>query len=466
MQRRFEIRKQQLLADCEVPVKVFAKVTNRLDEFAGPFIKSFWRPEQRQHAQTYLEGLMSDLDQKNSESIAYRHDQDRQGLQHFIGSSLWDHRPLIQELVRQIAADLGEADGVIVFDPSGFPKQGRDSAGVKRQWIGRLGKVDNGQVGVYMGYVSRREHALVDTRLYLPEEWAKDRKRRNKCGVPREIRYQTRHELALEMLAEHGGLLPHAWITGDDEMGRPKWFREALHEKGERYLLAVPSNTLIRDLDGEKPDYAGRGRKPERRFERAEKWRGSLSRNAWTHVRVRDGEKGPLTLEIVQCRVVARTDKQRVGTREELLILTRIKQEDGTFKQDSYLSNAPADTLLEELARVVKAEHEIEECLERAKSESGLADYQVRTWAGWYHHQTLSLMATWFLIQETLRGQQSTPALTLPQVREGLAVILHEASGCAALERMVRERTRRLQRNEMARFYHWKKHNLLAPLKI
>ena len=131
MQRRFEIRKQQLLADCEVSPKVFAKVTNRLDEFAGPFVKSFWRPEQRQHAQRYLEGLMSDLDQKNSESIAYRHDEDRQGLQHFMGSSLWDHRPLIQELVRQIAAEVGEADGVIVFDPSGFPKQGRNSVGVK-----------------------------------------------------------------------------------------------------------------------------------------------------------------------------------------------------------------------------------------------------------------------------------------------------------------------------------------------
>ena len=465
MQRHFEKRKQQLLADCKVSVKVFAKVTDRLDEFATPFVSNLWRPEQRQHAQTYLEGLMSDLDQKNSESIAYRHDQDRQGLQHFIGSSSWDHRPLIEELVRQIATELGEADGVLVFDPSGFPKQGRDSVGVKLRWIGRLGKVDNGQVGIYMGYVSRKEHALVDMRLYLPEEWAKDLKRRKKCGVPREIRYQTRHELALEMLSEHGPRLPHAWVTGDDEMGRPQWFREALQEKGERYLLAVPSNTLIRDLDGKKPDYGGRGRKPERRFERAEKWRGALAEKAWTQVTVRDGEKGPLSLEIVTCRVVAKTEKRRVGA-PELLILTRTKQEGGTFKQDSYLSNAPADTPLEELARVVKAEHEIEECLERAKNESGLADYQVRTWPGWYHHQTLSLMAVWFLIQETLRGQQSTPALTLPQVREGLAVILHEASGCAALDRIARERTRRLQRNEMARFYHWKKHNLLAPLRI
>lgn len=408
---------------------------------------------------------MSDLDQKNSESIAYRYGENRQGLQHFMGSSPWDHRPLIEELVRQVAGGIGEADGIIVFDPSGFAKQGKDSVGVKRQWIGRLGKVDNGQVGIYMGYVSRKEHALVDMRLYLPKEWAKDRKRRKKCGVPDEIGYQTRHELALAMLAEQGSRLPHAWITGDDEMGRPQWFREALDEKGECYLLAVPSNTLIRDLDGKKPEYSGHGRKPERRFERAEKWRKSLPEKAWTHVTVRDGEKGPLSLEIVKCRVVAKTEKRRVGA-SELLVLTRAQQEDGTFKHDSYLSNAPAETPLEELARVIKAEHEIEECLERAKGESGLADYQLRTWLGWHHHQTLSLIATWFLIQETLRGQQSTPALTLPQVREGLAMILHEASGCAALERILHERTRRLQRNEMARFYHWKKHNLLAPLKI
>jgi SRSO17 transposase len=138
---------------------------------------------------------------------------------------------------------LGRADGVIVFDPSGFAKKGAASVAVKRHWLGRLGKVENGQVGIFMGYVSCREHALVDVRLYLPKEWAADRKRRKRCGVPKAARYQTRHELALEMLREKGELLPHAWITGDDEMGRSSRFRANLGGLGERYLLAVPSNT-------------------------------------------------------------------------------------------------------------------------------------------------------------------------------------------------------------------------------
>ena len=123
---------------------------------------------------------------------------------------------------------MGDPDGVIVFDPSGFAKKGIASVGVKRQWLGRLGKVDNGQVGIFMGYVSPREHALVDVRLYLPKEWAADKTRRKRCGVPKAVRYRTRHDLALEMLRENGGLLPHAWVAGDDEMGRSSRFRADL----------------------------------------------------------------------------------------------------------------------------------------------------------------------------------------------------------------------------------------------
>src|SRR6266480_1002967 len=115
---------------------------------------------------------------------------------------------------------------LLVFDPSGFPKSGRESVGVARQWCGRLGKVDNCQVAIYLGYVSRKGHTLVDTRLYLPKEWTKDKARLDKAGVPKACRaYRTRHQLALEMLAENGTCLPHRWIAGDDEMGRPSWFR-------------------------------------------------------------------------------------------------------------------------------------------------------------------------------------------------------------------------------------------------
>jgi SRSO17 transposase len=143
---------------------------------------------------------------------------------------------------------------VLVFDPSGFPKQGTKSVGVQRQWCGRLGKIDNCQVGVCMAYVSAEEHALVNTRLYLPREWAQDKARRKKCHVPRAVTFQTRRELCLDMLEEVGHLLPHGWIAGDDEMGRSSGFRRELRSRNERYLLAVPSNTLIRDLDAALPE--------------------------------------------------------------------------------------------------------------------------------------------------------------------------------------------------------------------
>ena len=123
------------------------------------------------------------------------------------------HQPLITLLARQVDAEIGRPDGVFVFDPSGFAKKGKDSVGVARQWLGRLGKVDNGQVAVYLGYVSREEHALVDVRLYLPREWTQDKARRKDCGVPKDIRFQTRHELALEMLASQGDQLRHGWVS-------------------------------------------------------------------------------------------------------------------------------------------------------------------------------------------------------------------------------------------------------------
>src|SRR5262249_28472601 len=155
------------------------------------------------------------------------------------------HRPLIHELARQVGRELGTPEGVLVFDPSGFAKKGTASVGVQRQWLGRLGKVDNGQVGIFMGYATPHAHALVDVRLFVPQSWAKDRTRRKRCGIPKSVRYRTRHELALEMLQETGPLLPHGWITGDDEMGRSSRFRAELRRRGERYVLAVPSNTTV-----------------------------------------------------------------------------------------------------------------------------------------------------------------------------------------------------------------------------
>jgi SRSO17 transposase len=406
MERRFEVRKQEILKQADIKPQVINGMLKRLEQFAEPFTASFGRREPKENAQMYICGLLSDLQRKNVESIAYRYDRNREAFQKFIGTSPWDYQPLQQELVRQIGAEIGQDDGVIVFDPSGHKKCGDNSVGVQRQWLGRFGKVDNGQVGVYMGYASRKEHGLVDERLYLPRQWANNKARRKKCGVPKPIRYQTRQELALDMLKNNGGYLPHQWIAGDDEMGRPSGFRRDLRALGEQYLLAVPSNTYIRDIQSEPPAYAGRGQPPKQPFQRVDRWVKALRDKTWTKIDVRDGEKCPLVVEIVTCRVIARTERSFHDPVEELLVVTRSADDRGKVKYDYYLSNAPAETLLEELARVVKAEHRIEDCLKRAKSEAGLSDYEVRTWAGWHHHQILCLIALWFLILETSRGKK------------------------------------------------------------
>ena len=409
MERRFEIRRREILREAQVKPQVTKGMLDRLEKFTKPFVMSLGRSERKEHARVYIAGLLSDLQRKNVESIAYRHDQQRVNLQRFIGLAPWAHQPLLKELACQVGRELGQDDGVIVFDPSGHKKCGHDSVGVQRQWLGRLGKIDNGQVGVYMGYASRKEHALVDVRLYLSKEWAKDKVRRKKCGVPKEIRHQTRHELALEMLQGKGRHLPHKWIAGDDEMGRSSRFRRDLRALDEQYLLDAPSNTNVRDLQGPWPAYCGRGRFPKQPFQRVDAWRDSLHKDAWARINVRDGEKGPLVLEIVKRRVLARTERSCREAEEELLVVTRSRDENGKMKYDYHLSNAHPDTPLEELARVVKAEHRIEDGIKRAKSEAGLSDYEVRTWTGWYHHQTLSLIAAWFLIRETQRGGKKHP---------------------------------------------------------
>jgi SRSO17 transposase len=429
MKSVYDQRLEEMLEDAEIPPELLEELLPRLNTFVLPFVAALGGTEQQRHATEYLTGLLSDLKHKTGEGIAYLLDQERQGLQKFIGHVPWDHQPMLATLADQVGQELGEPDAVLVFDPSGFPKKGTKSVGVARQWCGRLGKVDNCQVGVYMAYVSRKEHTLVNTRLYLPREWAKDRGRRFEAGVPKTIKFRTRHELALEMLEESGARLPHGWVAGDDEMGRPASFRRKLATQGERYLLAVPSNTLIRDADATAPEYSGRGRRPMSPFLRVDRWCQSLSESAWTTIDVRDGEKGPLVIDVAKCRVQARTETGGTGP-DELLFLSRERQADNTYKLDYYLSNADPNTPLKELARVGKAAHRIEDCLKRAKGEAGLAGYQVRTWRSWHHHQTLSLLAAWYLNQETRRGKNQDPRFDVEAI----------APPCRGLDRVPFER--------------------------
>jgi len=247
----------------------------------------------------------------------------------------------------------------------------------------------------------------VDLRIFLPEDWAKDKVRRRSCHVPKGVKFRTRHQLCLEMLNENGVRLPHRWVAGDAEMGRSTRFRNDLRQRNERYLLAVPSDTNIRDLDSLPPPWSGNGPYPKRPFERVDYWMATIPEAKWKTIHIRDGEKGPLLVKAIKTRVVAKTADRRIGP-EELLFITHCADEDGKIKHDYYLSNAPADTPLEELARVANAEHRIEECIERAKGEAGLSEYETRTWEGWYHHQILSIIATWFLVLETLRAKKNS----------------------------------------------------------
>src|SRR5262252_109731 len=480
-------RREEVLRDCLVSPDIFHQMVERLDEFVVPYQHVLETATGQRNVHLYLQGLLSYLPGKNAEDIAMFVEVERQVIQDFIGTAPWEHRPLVTVLVGEVVERLGEPDGIIAFDPSSFPKRGTHSLGVKPQRCSHRGKVDNCQVGVFMGYVSRHDHALLDFRLSLPEEWAWDKQRRQECHVPPEVRYQTRPEQCLEMLDLWGAQVPHGWVTGDDELGRHTRFRQALRERGERYVLGVPCTTAVRDLEAPWPAYQGRGRPPKPSWQSVTGWRHALDPDAWTHLTVRDGEKGPVGIEMVKRRVQMRLERKRTGP-EEWLVVTRCPHADaGTWEgqaspnardQDArycyryYLTpacvahRALTEPSLEELARVMKAGACIEASFKRGKGEAGMDEYQVRTWEGWHHHMALSLLAVWFLIGETHRGQQWTPALTLPQVRYGLSVLLLEVFCTSGIDSICRQVSRQLMRNELARFYHHRTRKCLPTRKL
>jgi SRSO17 transposase len=480
-------RHEDLLRDCIVSPHVFEHMGDRLCDFVVPYQHCLETQASQRSMHLYLQGLLSHLNRKNAEQIAALVDVERQVMQDFIGTVPWDHRPLIMVLVGQVVAQLEEPDGIIAFDPSSFPKRGTHSVGVKRQWCGHRGKVDNCQVGVFMGYVTRRDHALLDFRLSLPPEWARDARRRQECHVPEEVRYQTRPEQCLEMLDQWRVHVPHGWVTGDDELGRHTGFRHDLRERGERYVLGVPCTTAIRDLEAPLPAYHGRGRPPKALWQSVTQWRHSLPPTAWRRLTVRDGEKGPVDIEMVTRRVQTRIERKRTGPEEWLVVTRRPLSDDQTLEprasrdatdQDTryryhyYLTPMDGSAVafkepsLGELARVIKAGACIEASFKRGKGEVGMDEYQVRTWQGWHHHMALSLLSVWFLIGETHQGQQWTPALTLPQVRYGLSVLLLEVFCTPSIDYICRQVQRQLLRNELARFYHHRTRKCIPPRKL
>ena len=480
-------RREALLSDCLVSPNVFHQMLDRLGAFVVPYQRALESEAAHHPMHLSLQGLLSQLPRKNAEAIAAWVDVERQVIQDFIGIAPWNHQPLVTVLVGEVAEQLGEPDGIIAFDPSSFPKRGTHSVGVKRQWCGHRGKVDNCQVGVFMGYVSRHEHALLDFRLSLPEEWARDEPRRQACRVPPEVRYHTRQEQCVEMLDAWGNQVPHGWVTGDDELGRHTQFRGTRRERGERYVLGVPCTTTIRDLEAPLPKYPGRGRRPKAPWQSVTAWRQSLPADAWTHLTVRDGEKGPVDIEMVKRRVQTRIERKQTGPQEWLVITRRplaasrtlepkaspdATDQDTRYRSQYYLTPTAGSGVafeepsLGEWARVIKAGACIEASFQRGKGEVGMDEYQVRTWHGWHHHMALSLLAVWFLITETHRGQSLTPALTLPQVRYGLSLLLLEVFSTPGVDSLCSQVQRQLLRNELARFYHHRTRKCIPPRKL
>ncbi len=344
--------------------------------------------QQAEAARIYLEGQLSDLPRKTAEPIAIDHDVDRQRIQYFVGIGRWKDEAVRAELRRHVVQEIGDPEGILILDPSSFPKKGTESVGVKRQWCGRLGKVENSQLGVFIGYVGLGSAALVDAELYLPREWTRDPKRRKKCRVPKDVRFRTTAHIADERLKILSPQFPHAWVTGDAEFGRAAWFRRRLTRRVERYVLEVPSNTLIRPLEGRLPK--GRRKHP---FQQALAWAKARPDSAWTRVRVADGEQGPLEVDALSVPVQAKL-RTRIGPQERLLVTRSVG---ATTEWKCWLSNADPSIPIETLVRVAGQRHRIEECFQRGKGEAGLDHYEVRSWIGWNHHITLSLLALWYL---------------------------------------------------------------------
>jgi SRSO17 transposase len=400
MHTRLAMRPYPLL-DAALPEPV-EHILPPLSAFMKPFVKGLHGQRAAQHATTYVGGLLSELERKHAAAMASRFGLPRLAFQAFIDSEAWDDEPVRAVLRRQVKTHLGHGDGVVVLVPSRVPKTDRRPRSATHQRWGRLGNGEHDQVAMYLGYVSRKGHALVDTQLFVPEQWMQDTARPNAVFTTSRI-YHKPQELALELLATNGVWLPHSWIVGADELGRPYRFRRCLAALGERYMLAMPPHTVIRDLETALPAYGGRGRWPQHPWHQVATWSQSLADETWQHIDECNGSHSPLVIEAVQRRVESKTLRRQHREEETLVVIrTRDCDLDKVVQVEYYLSNAPLETPLGEFVRVVKAAHGIAEYLQCSTRDVGLADYEGCSWIGWQHHQTLALLATWFLVRKSV----------------------------------------------------------------
>ena len=405
------------MSQAQVAPDLVDGLLRRLDLFIVPFAPTLSEPEQQQHATQYVAGLLSGLERKTAEGIAYLHDQERQGLQKFIGSAPWNHQPLLTILAQQVGRELGEPGGVIVFDPSAFAKKGTKSVGVARQWCGRLGKVENCQVGVFLTGVTPGGVAGLDAQLFLTQEWIADRKRRKKTGVPHQIKFQTKPQIAAEMLrrTRAAGKVQFDWIVADSLYGDSGEFLDALEAMPQRYLLEVKKNTLVWTVDpatlpGATPGPKKRKKLGSYRYREVrsvQEIAADLPADAWRPLKLREGANGPLVFEFATLRVWAMRHN-RPGPPVWLVIRRSLDAKEIWY----YVSNADAETPWQTLAMVTGTRFRVEEYFEDGKTHLGMADYEARAWMSWHHHMALASLAHLFVTLTKRDIQRDVPDLT------------------------------------------------------
>ena len=385
----------------------FARVATSFATFHQEFAPLFGRTEARVRSEQYLAGLLvQQTDRRNAENLAeVIAGATPRTLQRFLTEAPWETEPVIDRLQRYVGPRLRQRDGVWVLDETGFPKQGKKSVGVARQYCGTLGKIANCQVGVFLAYVSERGHALVDKALYLPEAWTSDRPRCRAAGVPDELGYQTKAELGLGLLrrAREAGHLTAEWVTADEGYGEVPSLRDTLDAEGWRYVLEVPCNTHVFTQPAQVavPAWSGRGRQPTQPRlvdgapgpQSVESVAASLTAADWQELTVAEGAQGPRTYQFAALRVWESRDS--LPGRACWLVLRH--NLDGS-EPKYYLSNAPPDTPLLRLAQVGAMRWPIETEFQTEKGETGLDEYEVRSWQGWHHHITMAMLAGVFLL--------------------------------------------------------------------
>lgn len=420
--------------ECNLSQEDVERFLDELTNYMELFKPALQRVEQLKRSQTYLRGLLGNAARKNVEQMALGLGEKVRSLQYFVGQSKWAEEPVIAVHQRLVGETLGEEDGVALIDESSVVKQGHESVGVAAQYCGSVGKIANGQVGVYLGYASRKGYSLIEGQLFMPDEWfeAEHAERGVVCGVPEDLVYQTKPEIGLELLkkAVKRGNLPFQWVAADELYGDSPAFRDGIDALGKWYFTEIKTTTPIWRTPPKVhvPMWKGRGRHPTRlRLCAANKHPlqvkqlvSDIPKKDWVRATLKEGSQGPIVCDFAFWRVTE--SRANLPAKELWLIIRRNLDDPSVIKY--YFSNAPTDTPLIEFVRMSAMRWPIETIFEEAKGEVGFDHYEMRSWLGWHHHMLLVSLAHHFLVRLRIRFHEQSPALTIYQVRLLLAAVL------------------------------------------